>query len=143
MKLTETIHLLEAKGPSREADGMIWCASTRGRLEFRMWDGAGCVYIDTEAPEWDRGLKHVQSERIREYTTSLDDALSFAKNTILEGDDGSKLIDLFTKATNRLAEKYDWKANKATLDQQYELAISICIVVLQEMAERELQGGTV
>ncbi|WP_315922054.1 hypothetical protein [Mesorhizobium sp. SP-1A] len=108
-----------------------------------MWDGAGCVYIDTEAPEWDRGLKHVQSERIREYTTSLDDALSFAKNTILEGDDGSKLIDLFTKATNRLAEKYDWKANKATLDQQYELAISICIVVLQEMAERELQGGTV
>lgn len=143
MKLSEAISLLEAKGPSREADGMIWCASTRGRLEFRMWDGAGCVYIDTEAPQWDKGLKHIDASRVRKYTDSVDDALSFAKNTILEGDDGSRLIDIFTKATNRLAEKYDWKTSKATLGQQYELAISICIVVLQEMAERERQGGAV
>ena len=140
MKLSETINLLEAKGPSREADGMIWCQSTKGRLAFRMWDGAGCVYIDTEAPQWNKGLKHIDASRVREYTNSVDDALSFAKNTILEGDDGTKLIDIFTKATNRLAEKYDWKTNKATPSQQYELAISICIVVLQEL-EREEQAG--
>lgn len=142
MTLTEIIYLLEAKGPSREADGMIWCACTKGRLAFRMWDGAGCVYIDKEAPQWDKGLKHIDSSRVRRYSESVDDALSFATNTVLEGDDGSKLIDIFTKATNRLAEKYDWKTNKSKASQQYELAISICIVVLQELERAEEATGT-
>lgn len=131
MKLSETISLLEAKGPSREADGMIWCA-TLG-YGFRMWDGAGCVYSNPDAPQWDRGLKHIQSDRVRPYTTSLDDALALARYKVLKNDDGSKLIDIFTKATIRLAKKYDWQTNEATLGHQYELAISICIVVLQEM----------
>lgn len=137
MNLREIINLLEIKGPSREADGMIWCACTKGRLDFRMWDGAGCVYIDNEAPQWDKGLKHIDTSRVRRYSESVDDALSFARNTVLEHDDGSKLIDIFSKATDRLAKKYDWKTNKASTNQQYELAISICIVVLQELERTE------
>jgi len=141
MKLNDLISLLEAKEPSREADGMIWCARYRGALEFRMWDGAGCVYVLHDAPKWDLGIKHTEAERVRKYTTSVDDALSFAREMVLEDDDGSKLIEVLTKATKRLAEKYDWKANKASPAQQFELALSICIVVLKELAEREIQGG--
>jgi hypothetical protein len=133
VKLADLILILETKGPSREADGMIWCQRYNGALEFRMWDGAGCVYVLHDAPKWDQGIKHIDGQKVLRYTTSVDDALSFAREMILHHDNGSQEIYIFTKAIERLSEKYDWNTNKRLPHQLYELATSICIIVLQEL----------
>jgi hypothetical protein len=52
---------------------------------------------------------------------------------ILHHDNGSQEIYIFTKAIERLSEKYDWNTNKRLPHQLYELATSICIIVLQEL----------
>lgn len=63
--------------PDRELDGMVWCAVNG--YEFVMWDGAGCVYRDPNAPKWDQGIKHAQASVVQPYTTSIDAAVAMVE----------------------------------------------------------------
>jgi hypothetical protein len=76
-KIAELIERLEkATGPALVLDGEIWCAVYG--YEFVMWDGAGCVYRDPNAPKWDAGIKHAQASTVRPYTASIDSAVALA-----------------------------------------------------------------
>lgn len=72
--------LEKASGPKLELDGMVWCAVNG--YEYVMWDGAGCVYTDPNAPNWDRGIKHVQASIVRPYTASLDAAVALVERVL-------------------------------------------------------------
>ena len=80
-KLDELIERLEkAEGPSIELDGMIWAAANG--YEFVMWDGAGCVYRDPNAPNWNRGIQHADATTVRPYSASLDAAVALAERVL-------------------------------------------------------------
>lgn len=72
--------LEKAEGASLELDGMIWCAANG--YEFVMWDGAGCVYRDPNAPNWNRGIQHADASTVRPYSASLDAAVALAERKL-------------------------------------------------------------
>ena len=63
-----------ATKPSRELDGLIWCAIngyTPGYRTAPSWDGAGQIYTDNHGH-----LGHIPEREIKRFTSSIDVALT-------------------------------------------------------------------
>lgn len=82
--MTDLNELLErvkrATGPTLDLDGRTWCAANG--FEFVMWDGAGCVYRNPNAPAWDRGIQHAPASTVKPFSASIDHALLLAERLL-------------------------------------------------------------
>lgn len=129
--MSATVELIDrltaATGPSLELDGQIWCAVNG--YEFVMWDGAGCVYRDPNAPKWDAGIKHAQASIVRPYSASVDAAIALAKRVL----PGAPVIMGWdqTETTRPWARVGTWSAPDATGATP---AISLILATLKALA---------
>lgn len=68
--------LASAPGPALVLDAEIWCAANG--YTFVKWDGAGCVYLETEHSGTDKPYRyhrHIGARDIRPFSASLDAAM--------------------------------------------------------------------
>jgi len=116
---------IEFHGPSRISDGITWCVLAGAT--FYQWDGAGCLHRFAG----EHGYRHMDSSRVPKFTTSVDDAITFAWKKHVEIDGRGGLPELLSSAVTSLAAE-DCDTSSA-ISLRHKLAFTLCKVVLQSL----------